>query len=222
MKVELISCSAYNGSLFGGSVKEPESLFIAIARVSSNKPMEERGLNPEPLIKHCLVNGHWSVFEMVNICLYVETSLAVATQMLRHKSFSFQMFSQRYKERFNAEPVELRLAGASNRQGSLEEAFQDGEAEGLLKETVKKAFDAYRLLIERGVALECARFMLPACTTTELFMNGSLRSYIHYLQQRLNKHSQKEHRMVAAEVKKIVEKIFPITFKILAELKYFS
>jgi len=197
MKIELVSCSAYSGEIFGESVTNPEALFIAIARVSSNRAKEERGFEIEGLIDYCVKNGHWSIFEMVNVCLYIETSLAIATQMLRHKSFSFQMFSQRYNKPLGYEPVELRTKGKGNRQSSSVKYETSMDIEGV----INNCFNAYKALLSEGVSYETARFLLPTCTTTELFMNGSLRSWIHYIQQRNTEHTQKEHRIIAKGVK---------------------
>jgi thymidylate synthase (FAD) len=179
-----------------------EELTIYIARVSN--PTNQTNTNTAPkLLAYCIRNGHWSVFEHVHMTIEVETSLAIAMQIIRHWSHKFQMFSQRYSDVSNLgdmiEPVYLRAkAAGGNRQGSGEPvsaAIQDE-----FDKCVDAAVTMYSNLLDLGVAPESARFVLPQCTKTRLYMTGNLRSWIHYLTQRLDTHAQEEHREVAESI----------------------
>jgi len=136
----------------------------------------------------------------------IVTSRAIAAQLLRHRSFTFQEFSQRYAESTGYEDVELRLQDKTNRQASGE---VDGEDEGVVTWTIQEAFSTYKYLIQQGVSKETARMVLPLCTQTTLYMTGNVRSWIHYLEQRCAEGTQKEHRQVAQAIKKIFNQQFP-------------
>lgn len=214
MKVELISKTEYCGSLFGDNTMVPQDLIIAIARVSSEKTYEERGNDVDKLLKYCMKNAHWSIFEMFNVCFYVETSLMVATQMLRHKSLSFQMLSQRYKTCSSLQPIELRLSSINGSRQSSEVVVGIGyntlsEKISRVNETV---MDLYTELIDSGISRETARQILPQNTTTELFVNGNIRSWIHYMEQRLSPHTQREHRKVALLIQEKLIELMPLIF----------
>ena len=200
-----------------------EELTVYIARVSN--PSNQTNTDTAPkLLAYCIRNGHWSVFEHVHMTVEIETSLAIATQILRHRSFTFQQFSQRYADVTKLgdviEPVELRAkAAGGNRQGSGESAdnymvphtcYDAAEASsGAIRQSVK----AYVELMSAGVAPESARFVLPQCTKTRLYMTGNLRSWIHYLTQRLDPHTQKEHREVAESILVHFKRQFPMTYE---------
>lgn len=223
MQVELVSATQYVGKIFGLKNLTPEQLYVAIARVSSDRELKERAEDIEGLIQYCAKNGHWSVFEMVEVCFYIQTSLPIAIQMLRHGSFKFQMFSQRYQVVNNSEPFEIRAKGKTNRQSSEEIIEIPEETLERIQKMLKENFDVYNLLVnEFGASLETSRFVLPLCVKTELFMKGSLRSWIHYLLQRDDIHAQKEHRDIAALIKQELVKEFPITFTALDKIKYFD
>lgn len=199
----------------------PEALMVYTARVSApqNQTKHETGAG---LLRYCIRHGHWSVFELVDWTVEIETSRAIAAQILRHRSFSFQEFSQRYAEVDQLgdnpfEPVEIRLKNpAGNRQGSV---VPDGPveiphavytADERTEHAIRNAFAAYRELLSAGVAPEVARMILPLATRTRLYMKGSVRSWIHYLQVRCDGHAQKEHRLVAEAVRGEFCHLFPI------------
>ncbi|MBN8246230.1 MAG: FAD-dependent thymidylate synthase [Verrucomicrobia bacterium] len=188
-----------------------EELIVYCARVSN--PSNQLNLDTgHKLLHYCIRHGHWSVFETVSMTVEIQTSRAIAAQILRHRSFSFQEFSQRYAVAAGgSEPIELRWKGGTNRQGSGG-LSQDPEADALVAESIAKAEETYAALIDAGVAPECARFVLPLATKTTLYMTGSVRSWIHYLQQRLSLHAQKEHRSVAQVIGSIFADQFPITW----------
>ena len=188
-------------------IRTPEDLMVYCARVSSpsNQTNVETG---HKLLRYCMEHGHWSVFEQASMTLEIQTSRAIAAQLLRHRSFSFQEFSQRYSEAIGIEPVELRKQAEKNRQSSAEPVEEAG-LETRVRLFNREAASFYRELLNAGVARECARMVLPLATSTTLYMSGTCRSWIHYLQQRLSEHTQKEHREVAQEVRKWFAFVFP-------------
>lgn len=192
----------------------PEELITFCARVSN--PSNQYNMETAPkLLKYCIINGHWSIFEMADMTVEIETSRAIATQILRHKSFSFQEYSQRYSKVLKFEPVELRKQGETNRQSSeevinpliLDSGFY---AKDCVKHILKTSEIAYNNFLSMGVSKETARMILPLCTSTTLYMKGNIRSWLTYFNQRLNKHTQKEHRIVAEAIRDIFIKEFPI------------
>ncbi len=213
MNVRLVSVTSCNID----GIKTGDDLIAYCARVSSPQNQHKTETAPR-LIRYLIDHKHWSPFEMASMCVEITTSRAIAQQILRHRSFSFQEFSQRYATATEFEPIELRKQGATNRQGG-EEVFDplidvvDWSEHASLK--VNTLLDhcqkVYYELLRAGVAKECARFILPLCTQTRLYMQGTVRSWIHYLEQRLDSHAQKEHRLVAAEIKKIFVEQFPQT-----------
>jgi thymidylate synthase (FAD) len=150
---------------------------------------------------------------MVDMTIEIETSRGIAQQILRHRSFSFQEFSQRYAEVTDMEPIQLRKSGATNRQSSLEvfDPIIDAnvEASRLIKNHLKECEDLDKSLLNAGVAKECARFVLPITTQTKIYMKGSVRSWIHYLQIRCDEHTQLEHREIALAIREIFAEQFP-------------
>lgn len=212
MKVSLVAVSQPKiANPESGGPLTAEQLIVYCARVSNpnNQLNMETG---ERLLKYCIRHGHWSVFETVSMTVEIQTSRAIAAQILRHRSFSFQEFSQRYAVAIGgSEPIELRFKGSTNRQGSAG-ISEDPEANALVAESIAMAEGAYAALINAGVAPECARFVLPLATKTTLYMTGSVRSWIHYLGQRLSAHAQKEHRMVAVAIASIFSEQFPATW----------
>lgn len=187
---------------------EPEKVIVECARVSSQRA--DRTANAAPLIGYLIENKHWSPFEMSSMVVEIATSRAIAQQILRHRSFSFQEFSQRYAAVSMYEPVELRAQAEKNRQSS-EEIVDNNEADFLVQQTINYAFSTYDRLLDAGVAKECARMVLPLCTSTRLYMQGTCRSWIHYLQIRTDEHTQKEHRLIAAKIMTIFTEQFPLT-----------
>lgn len=199
-----------------------EAHLLYIARVSS----DQRNTDPA-LIGYLMRNGHWSPFEMIGACVEIVTTRDIARQILRHRSFSFQEFSQRYAEVMSSDLArEMRLKGSSNRQGSSAE--RDDEAEYIAAQAALAGFDAYDRLIAYGVAPECARAVLPeGFAPTRLYMNGTLRSWLHYLRERLHvdpvrgvKVAQAEHVLLAEAIFDLLAPVFPATFAAVADAGY--
>ena len=194
-------------------IKNPEDLIAFCARVSN--PSNQMNTETAPkLLKYLLINKHWSPFEMVDMTLEIKTSRAIAAQILRHRSFSFQEFSQRYSMVNEFEDIELRLQGEKNRQvgekllPTSTEAYEN--VSNLIAESISLSQHCYDTMIENGVAKEVARMVLPLTTQTTMYMKGSLRSWIHYIELRAQQNTQKEHRLIAEKCKKILIKEFPI------------
>lgn len=185
---------------------DAEMTIAYCARVSSNNQC-----NPEyeKLFQYLIDHKHWSPFEMADMTVEIETSRAIAPQILRHRSFVFQEFSQRYSKIQNFEAVELRKQG-DTKQGSGE-VVDDNYFDGIVKRTIGLSSLVYNELIENGISRETARAILPLCTQTKLYMKGSVRSWIHYLVVRCGQDTQKEHRMIAEKIRKIFIQRFPIT-----------
>ena len=188
-------------------LKTAEDLIVYAARVSnpSNQLNTETGAK---LLRYCIQHGHWSVFETASMTLEITTSRAISAQLIRHRSFTFQEFSQRYAVATDFEPVELRKQAQNNRQSSSE-IIEDEHCYTLLGEAFYRAETVYNDLLAAGVARECARMVLPMATQTTLYMTGSVRSWIHYFQQRCSEHAQKEHRLIAEAARDIFNQQFP-------------
>ena len=195
----------------------PEEFIVYIARVSNpaNQMNTETG---HKLLRYLIKHKHYSPFEHVSCTFEIKTSRAIAAQILRHRSFTFQEFSQRYAEVTELEEIEWRKQGKTNRQVGDEPI----ELEAHLKNTVynlqKLIKSTYDTLVQNGIAKECARMILPLNTQTTIYMTGSLRSWIHYLELRCAIETQKEHRDIALDIKKRLEVLFPETFKALQEI----
>lgn len=193
--------------------KSLEDQVAYCARVS-NPTSQTNDLNNEKLITYLMKHGHWSPFEMVSICLEIETSRDIARQILRHRSFSFQEFSQRYATpSLDFKKREVRLQDHKNRQSSLE--TQDDSLKRKWDEkqedVARAAHQAYSWAIQNGVAKEQARVVLPeGMTQTRMYMNGTLRSWIHYIQARSGEDTQKEHREVAIACAHAIQPLFPM------------
>lgn len=195
----------------------PEQFIVYIARVSnpSNQLNTDTG---GALIKYLIKNQHWSPFEHVSATFEIKTSRAIAAQILRHRSFTFQEFSQRYAAAVGMERLEWRMQGKTNRQVGDEPVELDSELRSEIDALQARATDIYHTLIEKGVAKECARMILPLNTTTTIYMTGTIRSWIHYIQLRTDKHTQKEHRDIAIGIRDCLAMFFPETFNILNEV----
>jgi thymidylate synthase (FAD) len=193
--------------------EEAERNIINIARVSN--PANQNNPEYAKLIKYCITHQHWSVFEHSFMTLEIETSTAIATQILRHRSFTFQQFSQRYADptQLGFEPIELRRQAEKNRQSSMLRIEEADEK--VLEETwfmlLEDIQHLYNRMIDAGVAKECARFILPQCTATRMYMSGNIRSWIHFIQLRCGEDVQLEHRQVALAAKKIFCRELPVT-----------
>jgi thymidylate synthase (FAD) len=193
--------------------KNLEEQVAYCARVS-NPTSQENNLNTHKLLSYLMEHGHWSPFEMVSICLEIETSRDIARQILRHRSFSFQEFSQRYATpSLDFHKREARLQDTKNRQNSI--VTQDAELKQKWDEMQSMAalssHQAYSWAIQHGIAKEQARVVLPeGLTKTRMYMNGTLRSWIHYIQARSGEDTQKEHRDVAIGCARAIEPLFPM------------
>lgn len=217
MKTKLVSITK---SLIDEKELSAEELIVYIARVS-NPSNQLNSETADKLISYMVRNKHWSPFEMVDMTVEIVTSRGIAQQILRHRSFSFQEFSQRYAEVTDFEPVQLRKSGATNRQSSLE-AFDPNlngnsiSASRLIANHLRESEFLYKSLLDAGVAKECARFVLPLTTQTKIYMKGSVRSWIHYLQIRTDEHTQLEHREIALSILELFRSNFPNISKALA------
>ena len=203
MKTKLI---AVTKPLVDG-VGTADELIAYCARVS-NPSNQLNTETAQRLLKYCVKHGHWSVFETVSMTVEIVTSRAIAAQILRHRSFTFQEFSQRYAETSVMEPFRLRKQDTKNRQASGED-LDDDWAYIHLADSIKLSVETYRNLLKRGVSKETARMVLPLCTQTTLYMTGNVRSWIHYLEQRCAEGTQKEHRDVANSIKQLFTQQFP-------------
>jgi thymidylate synthase (FAD) len=189
-------------------IDSAEDLIAYCARVSN--PSNQMNTETAPkLLAYLIKHNHWSPMEMVSMCVEIKTSRAIAAQILRHRSFSFQEFSQRYSTATELEEIEWRMQGKTNRQvGDQEVDLSEVPAE-LVKNAQDKCLEAYDYLIGIGVAKECARMVLPLNTSTTIYMNGTVRSWIHYLEIRCKDDTQKEHRDIANSIRTIFTKSFP-------------
>ena len=186
-----------------------EDIIAYCARVSN--PENQKNVETAPrLLKFLIKHGHWSPFEMVDMTVEIKTSRAIAAQILRHRSFSFQEFSQRYSEAQSLEKLELRKQADKNRQSSSE-AFEDSQLHTKVREHLAKSLSLYKSLIRKGAAKESARMILPLTTETTMYMKGSVRSWVHYINLRTEQNTQKEHREIAEECKNIFKQNFPTT-----------
>lgn len=199
----------------------PEDLIVYEARRSNPKNQENLETGPG-LLKYCIKNKHWSVFEMVDMTVSIKTSRAISAQILRHKSFSFQEFSQRYAEAQDFEIYNARRQDLKNRQNSVDdlpnevnEQFLDAQ-----QQVIFLSNKLYKEALDRGISKESARFLLPLSTTTSLYMKGSIRSWIHYLELRTGNGTQLEHQEIANEIKGIFIENFPATSEALGWTQY--
>lgn len=204
MKVKLVSITKPLITI-GGTELSPEAFIIYCARVSS--PNQEN-TEYEKLLLYCINHKHWSIFEQVDMGVEIITSRGIAPQILRHKSFSFQEFSQRYAPVTAYEEIELRLQGDS-KQGSSE-VIDDKYTQLAIANAISVAQEEYEYLLGCGVSRETARMILPLCAQTKIYMKGSIRSWIHYLQVRLEDDTQKEHREIAKEILTLFATNFPL------------
>jgi thymidylate synthase (FAD) len=187
-----------------------EQLIAYCARVSN--PGNQENPDIAGLIKYCIKHQHWSIFEMSNMVVEVNTTRAVAAQILRHRSFSFQEFSQRYCDvsalGSGIDLPHLRRQDLKNRQNSVDD-LDPKQMQGYYRRMAALFEDAehlYQEMVSSGVAKECARNVLPLCAPTRLYMNGTIRSWIHYLQLRCDHGTQLEHQQIAREIKEEVFK----------------
>jgi len=204
---------AYTQPAISVPAATPEDLVAFCARVSSDRDYEERGKDTEGLLKYCIKNKHWSVFEMVNAVVEVKAPRDITRQLLRHRSFSFQEFSQRYSDRIEFTGREFRKQDSKNRQNStddLEPAFIE-VCKDFVEQAEVNAFTMYDWMIDKRVAKECARVILPeGLTMSTLYVNGTLRSWLHYLEVRDDPGvTQHEHVLMARAIKEVLVPVFP-------------
>jgi len=184
-----------------------EDLIAYCARVSNPSNQNNTATAPN-LLKYLIKHKHWSPFEMVSMTLEIKTSRAIAAQILRHRSFSFQEFSQRYSVAQDLEEVQLRKQAEKNRQSSTDE-FTDGFFLAKVREHLAKSVSLYNQAIKMGVAKESARLLLPLTTETTMYMSGTIRSWVHYIDLRSQEDTQKEHRDIAEGCRDIFVEHFP-------------
>ena len=191
---------------------DAEQTMAYIARVSN--PSNQDNEKYSGLLKYCIKHNHWSVFEQSSMSLEIETSRAIAAQILRHRSFTFQEFSQRYAASTalgDFELPELRRQDTKNRQNSTND-LEPEKIEKFEKQMItlfSSAKSLYEQMLSQGVAKECARMVLPLCTPTRIYMTGSFRSWVHYINLRSAHGTQKEHMQIAEECRKIFIEQFP-------------
>ena len=191
---------------------DAEKHIAYVARVSNPKNQDNEQF--AGLLKYCIKHGHWSIFEQAFMTLEIETTRGIAAQILRHRSFTYQEFSQRYADSNllgEVELPELRRQDTKNRQNSIDDL--DPEVVEKLNKQMNTLFSSalslYNQMLEKGIAKECARFVLPLATPTRIYMTGSARSWIHYIDLRSAHGTQKEHMDIANEAKSIFVEQFP-------------
>ena len=194
------------------STPDAEKTMAYIARVSN--PSNQDNEKFAGLLKYCIKHNHWSVFEQSSLTLEIETTRAIAAQILRHRSFTFQEFSQRYAQTTSLGDIELpelRRQDAKNRQNSTDDL--DPEITDKFNRQMITLFSSakslYEQMLSQGVAKECARMVLPLCTPTRIYMTGSCRSWIHYINLRSAHGTQKEHMVIAEACRKVFTEQFP-------------
>ena len=191
-----------------------EETIAYIARVSN--PKNQDNDQYEGLLKYMIEHSHWSPFEQAYMTIEIQTSLAIATQILRHRSFTYQQFSQRYAEKNlineSIDLPDLRRQDTKNRQNSIDDISDDVKSH--FNARIRKHFDEstqlYNDLLDQGVAKESARFVLPQATTTRMYMTGTIRSWMHYIDLRSGHGTQKEHMDIANQIKDIFKKNMPV------------
>ena len=191
---------------------DAESLIGKIARVSN--PKNEDNPNVERLIKYLIKHKHWSPFEMASMCVEIHTTRAISAQILRHRSFTFQEFSQRYAiptDTFATVLPDLRRQDEKNRQNSIDDLPE--ETKDYYKQRIddhfRESVTLYESLLHSGVAKECARSVLPLNTVTRLYMCGTIRSWLHYVDLRASNGTQREHMQIAASIGEILDNELP-------------
>ena len=185
-----------------------------VARVSN--PNNQENPKVAGLLSYCIKHNHWSVFEQAHMTLEIETTRGIAAQILRHRSFTYQEFSQRYADSsMLADTIplpELRRQDTKNRQNSIDniDPFTRQKFEMLMQQHFSQAMDLYQRMLDEGIAKECARFVLPLAVPTKIYMTGSVRSWIHYIQLRSANGTQKEHMDIALQCRDVFVKELPI------------
>jgi thymidylate synthase (FAD) len=215
MNVKLIN---YSQSPDGKNLLEQ----VAYAARVSNPANQDNAATADKLVRYLIKHQHWSPLEMVSVCLEIETTRDIARQILRHRSFSFQEFSQRYADasQLGFEVRQARMQDLKNRQNSVEtdKLALHSWWENYQKEVIQVCSDAYQFALDKGIAKEQARAVLPeGITKSRMYMNGTLRSWVHYIQLRSANGTQKEHQEIAIECANVIEPIFPMIKEFLNE-----
>ena len=197
---------------------DAEKTMAYIARVSN--PKNQKNEDFSKLLSYCIKNEHWSVFEQSFMTLQIETNRGIAAQILRHRSFTFQEFSQRYADSSQLGEIplpELRRQDSKNRQNSISDLSDaiKSKFKTRITQHFQDASNLYEEMLEAGIAKECARFILPLSTPTRIYMSGSCRSWIHYINLRTANGTQEEHKKIALNCKYIFKESFPIVSKAL-------
>lgn len=211
------SLVAYTQPTIGVPCSGPESFIAYAARVSSDRPKGEWGEDYEGLLSYCMRHKHWSVFEMADAVVEIEAPRDISRQLLRHRSFCFQEFSQRYSDKIEFTDRDWRHQDLKNRQNSLDTLSMEDtwEANDYMESVLKSSGYSYERLREMDIAKECARVVLPeGLTMSKLFMKGSMRSWMTYLETRLDPTTQKEHRDLAQMIKGCLLPVFPTLFNL--------
>jgi thymidylate synthase (FAD) len=206
-EVKIVSITQGTGELEG---KSAQDVISYIARVSN--PANQMSFESAPkLLKYCITHQHWSIFEHASMSIEVKTSRAIAAQILRHRSFCFQEFSQRYAKAFDFIKYPARRQDDKNRQNSIDDMSEmDKLWFDIAQDKIwNECKSSYEEALARGIAKEQARFLLPLNTETTIYITGNIRSWIHYIQLRTEKGTQLEHREIAEECKKIFVERFP-------------
>lgn len=205
------SVTDQEGIDFINNIQGPEGLIAYIARVSSTK---QKNPNYAGLIRYCMNHGHWSILETANACFEIETSRAIAPQVLRHRSFSFQEFSQRYAavDESGIEIFAARRQDKKNRQNSIDDIDPKiaKEWEDRQIDNWKRSFEHYKWALDNEIAKETARAVLPLQVSTKMYMNGTIRSWVHYVNLRSDPSTQKEHREIAEAIKQQMIDKYPV------------
>lgn len=227
MKVELIAKTQGLGKFKNQSI---DSIIVGQARVSTSRELNDLFDEPHKLLNHCILNQHWSIFDLANLGFYVETSRAIGREILRHWSIHPTEFSQRYSSNISMEEIELRVQSKSNRQSSTDIFIGDEEStiklsdaaygsgshlyyNDAVEQTLNSINETYNGLLNLGIARETARFILPETTSTQMYFNGTIRSWITFLNARLHQTAQKEIRLIAEEIRDIFIRECPIISK---------
>ena len=211
-EVKLIAITQGAGELEGKTAQEVITYNARVSNPNNQLQFE----TASGLLKYCIKHQHWSIFEQADLTLEINTTRGIAAQILRHRSFTFQEFSQRYAdtklltEKIN--PPELRKQDDKNRQNSIDDELGEYVKLGLydeIQDHFNESQKLYNKLLDSGVAKECSRFVLPIATPTRIYMKGSARSWVHYIELRSQRGTQKEHREIAESCKKIFGSQFP-------------
>ncbi len=203
----LIASTCGVGGLQGRGAEE----IVSFAARVSNPPKQMDFQSAPRLLRYCIDNGHWSIFETASLTFEITTTRAIADQLLRHRSFCFQQVSQRYAESDDYLPADARRQDIKNRQNSIDDLDDATKRDFRLAQqrVWDVAFEEYRRALERGIAKECARFLLPLNTATVLYMTGNMRSWYHYCTLRCGNGTQLEHCAIATDIKDQITRHFP-------------